>query len=383
MNDSIEDHSLFYGKSGIIMALINYYHTIDDSKPKAEIETHIINLVSDLVNDIETRPMDGSLMRGITGLAYSLRWAHNNGFAQYVEMEWFDEIDKVILSYCDDYLAMNELDLLRGASGIIIYLLKFDLYPEYILKYVSILSQNARWEINKCYWVLYSLNNATQQLEINDNIVNMGLAHGMPMLISILGSIYNVYGNVENCKELLLGACKYVIETRITDSLDQFGGVFYRKINKYSKARLGWCYGDSCVGFSIIKSGIICKDKNLFNIGLEICQKSTQKDFSTAALEDHGFCHGFFGAAYLYHKLYKITGKKDFCDISDYWLKIADENRLCQVHPLGYFCSEMIADENIQFATPALLVGLSGILLSMLSIYEEKTDFDDLFLLNI
>lgn len=377
------DFSLFSGKSGILITLINYQKSSKSKSSRKIIDIQINKCINSLLDDIENNSMDGSFIAGITGVAYALRFAYYNGFNDLIDIEWFDEIDNVIITYFNHFVSIKELDLLRGLTGIIVYFLKFNIHKDYVDKYVSLLKKTAVWENETCFWYFYSFNKEKVKMEYRKDMINLGMAHGVALIISSLASICKRNIQKKICTQLIIGSTNFLMSQLNSTSLNQFGSVFYKKTNKLGEARLGWCYGDLSTGFSILKAGIICNNKEIYDNGFNICLKTLKKDYYTSHLEEHGFCHGFYGTSYIYYKLFLLTKATKFLEKRDYWISIAEEQRSFNTHELGYFQNDVIGEKTEKHTTSGLLSGLSGILLCLLSFENNTTDFDNLFLLDV
>ena len=373
------DSSLFFGKAGILLALINYL----DIENSPQIHKKVNECIESIVSDIQNTPLNGSLMSGLTGIAYALRLSKEKGYCDEIDDSWFDEVDEIIKDYYDSYLRINDLDLLRGATGVIVYLLRFKIHYEWIEEYVILLKNTAIWKKDCCYWRFYSYNESSNSLEYRDDIINLGLAHGMPMILSILSLIYKENINKHDCKELIDGTYKFILRDSINNSIYQFKGILYlnQEQEQINSSRLGWCYGDLSVGYSFVKSALLIQDDDMYNKGLQICKITCNRDINTSYLEEHGFCHGFYGTAYIYHKLFKLSNEPIFNKQSEYWIAISDVTKDYTLNKLGYFQTDTVNNRVDRTITSHLLSGISGILLCKLALKSTNVDFDNIFLL--
>src|SRR5690606_27111162 len=129
---------------------------------------------------------------GLTGISFALQASMeltNEKEAIYSEV--IDELNMMICNSLEKYLNIKEYDLLRGATGILVYLMNYNFNITYIEKYIDSLYDNAIWvENDTCHWIFYSFNEQNKKLEYRDDIINLGLAHGMAGIISVLSELY-------------------------------------------------------------------------------------------------------------------------------------------------------------------------------------------------
>lgn len=381
---STSDHTLINGKSGILIALSYYYSYHLNKKIERTVNEGIQHCINDLLEDIESKPMDGSLAFGLSGISYSLNVAKELGQDKKINSEWFEALNEIIIASFENDLKMREYDLLRGASGIVNYLLKHNYNKDYFNEYINSLNKNAVWITNEsCYWIFYSYNEEKKILEYREDIINLGLAHGISSIISLLSELYSKGLNKVICYKLINGAINYLKTVESINSISLFSGIIYQGINKQNTSRLGWCYGDLSVGISILKAGILCKDASWVQYGNKICLNSTKRTFQDAGLEEHGICHGFLGAMHFYNRLYKETGDSAFLTKKEYWYNIGMSERIFNIDSLGFFQTELNSGNVDKFTTNGLLQGLSGVFLCLASYKKIEYPWDSIFLTNL
>lgn len=382
------DFSLFHGKSGILVSLVCYLKTEKnlDSKERSYIEMKVNECIEFIIEDVENYPMDGSLASGLTGIAYALQIAKSLGGYDVIENDWFKSFDDIIISSFENNLKVRDYDLLRGATGNLLYLLNF--CPDnrnYVEAYIRSLFKDAIWvNDDTCYWIFYSFNGVSKQLEYNSEVINIGLAHGIASIISLLSELYETGFEKEKCYKLISGAVNYLRSIEMTDSINHFDGIVYLKEKGISSRRLGWCYGDTSTGLAILKAGSHCCNEDWIDYGNQICLNSTKRTLESSFLEEHGLCHGYFGTMHIFNRLYKRTGKVEYLEMMKYWRDAGETIRDYSCDSTGFFQTELTEDNLVcKFSTPSLIQGLSGILLCLTSTEEIIYPWDKIFLLNI
>lgn len=379
---NLADSSLFYGKAGMILSLAHYHSYCTGNNVKNQIEKTIKQGIDSILDDIENTPLDGSLMVGITGISYALRTCYELGLAKDMDNDWFEPLDEIIHQSLEKYLQLKEYDLLRGATGIVVYLQDKSVNGTYIEKYINSLFDNAVWESkDKCKWIFYSYNEEAIKMEYRDDIINLGLAHGMASIVSVLSGLYKRGYLQEKCEIMIIGAINYLKSVQNPNSINQFCGIVYEKKAKQSSSKLGWCYGDISVGLAIVKAGVNCNKNHLIDYGNQICLKSSERNIENAGLEEHGICHGYLGTSHIYNRLFAATKQQKYLQSKNYWYNVAFEKRDFDIDLLGFFQTEVIEKKSIKKYTGlGVLQGLSGILLCLLSHEEIKYSWDSIFL---
>jgi lantibiotic modifying enzyme len=379
------DHSLTHGKSGILLSLCYYYQYECPPQLKEGLKIHLDKCIDELLVSISEEAMDGSLANGLTGIAYSLMACHRMGLTDLVDESWLDDLNPMIKTFLKNQLLKKKYDLLRGATGSVIYMLDYCLDKRYIKIYVDSLFDNAIWESdNSCYWIFYSFNEDKQILEYTENIVNLGLAHGMTGIISVLSKIHALGIEKEKTYLLIQGAINYVLKTESYTQISQFCGIVNTEGNeKQNSSRLGWCYGDLGVGLSILKAGLCCDNPGWKNKGNSICLKTLERTVDNAYLDEHGVCHGYFGTMHMYNRIYNITKNTKFLEARNYWFDLALEKRDFGLDDLGLFQIDHEPNGFLKkYTTPGLLLGLAGVYLCNASIEQINYPWDSIFLLD-
>ena len=297
----------------------------------------------------------------------------------------FEQLNMIMYNSLDYYLKIKDYDLLRGATGIVVYLINYNFNLTYIEKYIDSLYNDAVWiENNKCYWVFYSFNEKKKKLEYRDDIINLGLAHGIGGIISVLAELYKKGVKKEICSTLINGAINYLNTVENSDKKSQFCGIIYKGDEKQNSSRLGWCYGDSSLGLSILKAGVYSNNESWIDYGNKICLKSTERTIENSDLDEHGICHGYFGTMHIYNRLYEITKNINYLNRKEYWYNIGMNNRNFKIDDFGFYQADLEQDGSLhKYTTTGLLQGLSGIYLCLASYNKIYYPWDRIFLLNI
>lgn len=385
-NIDLADHTLLHGKPGILLALSYYFCYESDLKEKLIIKEKIEYCIDKLFDHIENDTMDGSLAFGVTGISFALQISLDLlNQKEENDIELFDQLNLMICNSMEKSINIKDYDLLRGATGHVLYLMNYSSNYIYIEKYIDSLYNDAVWiENNMCYWIFYSFNNSKEKLEYRDDIINLGLAHGIAGIISVLSDLYKKDFKQEKCSILINGAINYLKSVEIFDQKSQFCGIVYKNEKQQNSSRLGWCYGDSSLGLAILKAGIYLENENWIDYGNKICLKSSERTIENSDLDEHGICHGYLGTMHIYNRLFMTTKNAIYLNRKEYWYNAGMNNRDFKIDNLGFYQADLESDGSLnKYTTSGLLQGLSGIYLCIASYKEIKYPWDKIFLLNI
>ena len=89
----------------------------------------------------------------------------------------------------------------------------------------------------------------------------------------------------------------------------------------YSKSRLGWCYGDLSIAYTLYQAGVTFQDSRTVESAITILLQSTKRrSVEDTYIRDAGICHGSSGVAHIYNRLWHKTKNIIFKDACDYWI---------------------------------------------------------------
>ncbi|MDR6761953.1 lantibiotic modifying enzyme [Flavobacterium sp. 2755] len=378
------DHTITHGKPGILIALSYYSCFHLNPAYKKKVDNAIQKCINGILNDIETKHLDSSLAFGLGGITYALQTAYQLNQKDKIDPDWFDDLNTLLAESTARFLEIFDFDFFRGASGLITYILKFYPEKELLSKFVTTLYEKAVWDGDGCYWIFYSFDPVNKTFTYREELVNLGLAHGISGIISVLSELYKKGIAQNECYKMIEGAINYLRKIQSNEHLSQFPPIFNLNSTSQEESRLGWCYGDSALGLCILKAAKYCKNESWYTFGEEICRKSAERKINESLLEEHGICHGYFGTMHIYNKLFENTGKSVYKEAKEYWFDTGIAERDFNLNSLGFYQTDYNAEYKPEKrVTYGLLQGLSGILLCLLSYNGTQYPWDDLLLMSI
>ncbi len=256
-------------------------------------------------------------------------------FDHLVEEDFIELNTDELLSDLDEYLygimiadiKAGNYDFLHGAIGYGFYFLKRfkntksdtlkERYITYLLALVSELEELSEKDKNGLKWPLV-LHKKTEEPEYN-----FSLSHGIPSIINFLSRLHE-YQEFRDAVEMLLkGGVTYLVsfENRDKEAFSLFPNSVI-DTHRGIDSRLAWCYGDLGVGLTLRRAAKTLKDDQLHETAIRILKHAThRKTIEQSLVKDAGLCHGSYGNAQIFGRLYQETNDNIFKEAATYWIK--------------------------------------------------------------
>nr|WP_314494779.1 lanthionine synthetase LanC family protein [uncultured Chryseobacterium sp.] len=340
-----------------------------------------IEKIEELI-DMASEASYSSFATGSLAIIYFMRLLHNANIIADEDIEGIEEDSiEFFLELLSAAADRKEYDLFTGLIGLGIYFLeikKFDAAAK-IVSYID----HLKYERNQSFfWI--------DHIVKEDNVIDLGLAHGQPSIISFLAECYHKGCEKETCAKLIRGSVNFLKELYEENKDSQF--IFPSKLNiatgeKQLSERLAWCYGDLGVAISIWKAYTVLQDEDLkamcLAIILNLSKIKADKSgvFYSQKNEciDTGICHGTSGISHIFNKFYRIFQNPELKEAHDYWMFLT----LQQLDKGAKFPYDLKNDEWVEHT--GLLEGISGVGMVLLDYqYPDRArDWDKIYLMNI
>jgi lantibiotic modifying enzyme len=157
-----------------------------------------------------------------------------------------------------------------------------------------------------------------------DGFYNLGLAHGVPGLIAMLGGACEAGLAGDQGRHLLEGAVTWLLANRRPDD---GGSAFTYYLAPMERAddgpssRSGWCYGDPGVAAALLGAARSVGDAGWEREAIAIAAKDCARSFAATGVVDAELCHGTAGLGHLYNRLYQATGEETFARAARGWFE--------------------------------------------------------------
>jgi len=326
---------------------------------------------------------------GVAGVAWVVQ--------HFMQKGWLEKEEETLLQfdeYLEDiglhYFQKGYYDYLHGGVGVALYWLERDTGANYLKQVVHLLHQHAVEDQNGIYWLNVDLGLMYRE-QIVQKQINFSLSHGISSIIYLLTKIHAKGIETALCEKMILGAIRFIKNNPCDpkEACSFPSGLNVDEDGIYSMghpSRLAWCYGDLGMSVILLQAGMHLDKPDVVDFAKEIALKTVERNtLENSDVKDAGMCHGIFGIALIYKKLFDYTNDNVFMEAYTHWgdlgkKYIQEENNL----------------ETYTFPNPlekdsppdSLLTGTTGIAFCVFELLNapSKTDnmphWDQIFLLS-
>lgn len=326
------------------------------------------------INKVNTLKQPVTFCSGISGLGWTLDYLALEGFIDNDIDQLVTPLDSLIQRSLSIDLKRGNYDFLHGAIGHALYFLnryrntKSDKlksqYRENLLEFICQMQAiSEKIESNKRRWPQKKMNGWPGR------IIDLGLSHGMASIISILSHLYEFSEFKPHVDYLLLESIECLISYQkiennssiypVTASLDQ---------EEKRPCRLSWCYGDLGIGIALWNASKILASESLKNNALNVLTFCAHRKSETGVM-DASICHGSFGMAHIFNKLFQETDDLVFKDASTYWALDGLAKGSFKDGYAGF--KQWNTSTHSWYRTTSLLEGISGIGLVIMNLLDQ------------
>jgi len=156
---------------------------------------------------------------------------------------------------------------------------------------------------------------------------NLGVAHGVPGVIGILGEMVAAglqaggAAGEGTARELLAGAVKWLLEQRLAAGSASCFAYSVAPGVEPVPARLAWCYGDPGISLALLSAARAAGEPEWERQAVAVARAAAARDPDAGGVVDGGLCHGAAGLAHLYNRLFQATGDPFFRAAALAWIE--------------------------------------------------------------
>jgi lantibiotic biosynthesis protein len=295
-----------------------------------------------------------------------------------------EEIDAALLHYLDHSPWTADYDLIRGLAGFGVYALERLPRPSAVAcltKIVDRLAETAEHGPQGTTWhTAPELLPDWQRAIFPGGYYNLGVAHGVPAVVAMLGATAAAAGRMgaagdpaaadlaERARSLGEGASRWLLAQQLPPGKPFRFGTTFSPETPPERSRLAWCYGDPGVAAALLVTARARGDAALERQAIELALEAGNRPAELSGVRDAGLCHGSAGLAHLFNRLYQATGEPRLAAISRHWFEHALDFRQPGRGLAGYLAFQFEDDAVTEKwrADPGLLEGVAGIGLALL-----------------
>jgi hypothetical protein len=316
-----------------------------------------------------------SLYGGLAGLGWVL--THLQG--RLPDLDGEDdtaEMDEVLLNHLNQSPWTDDYDLIKGLVGFGVYALErlaagaAAARPAAVACLERVIDRLAETAERRAEGTTWWTDPAWLIPETREKYprgyYNLGLAHGVPGVIALLGRALAAGVAEETARPLIDDAVRWLLAQQIDD--DAGFPAWVAAETSATPARLAWCYGDAGVAVALLGTARSVSEPNWEREALAIAQRAAERPPDQAGVVDAGLCHGAAGLGHLFNRIFQATDDPRFAAAGRFWFERALAMRQKDCGIAGYSAWGLGKDGNMTWVDdPGLLTGAAGIALALLA----------------
>lgn len=366
------NHGLLGGLSGQLLFLYKCH----ELNPSFVSEESIAYGIEKIQSSLQHQSVEMST--GIVGQAWLLEYLNQSQGNNY-QSDLLEDVDAFLVERLKkrDFQWANELEYVSGISGFAPYISRRSRHTNQQILQESILDI-----FEKCAEILPGKKltwsqpeNSTYRFGKGGKEYNLGLAHGVPSIISAVLSTTNSSSLSSRAEQLIIGACNWLLECRLNNNNHSCYPIVKGNSNP---SRLGWCYGDLSLALLFARVGVLYKKTDFIDEAIKLGLHASTRNSESARIFDAGICHGYFGLSTMFQALDKLIPNENFKQAQIKWMEYGLERYKKEGVPSFYAYD---ADNDKHFEEFGLLMGYSGVGLSIISFLTDDIDWFDSLLM--
>ncbi len=367
-----ENNGILAGSSGYALFMYYYSRFTDDEK-YVEYGENALSSAVDMINRCTFNP---TYCSGMAGLGWTCTHLVKHNFIDVDQISFLNDIDNYLVSFMDVCFEKKNCDFLHGGLGIGYYLINRQqkIGIDMMLNYLDV---SAIYDSNDSVkWLSYYSPDSSKLG------VNLSLSHGISGIIACLLRLIKMNTDYERINLVVEYAMRFVFsQQNSVEGLSRFPTYSQDNTAKTLWSRLGWCYGDLGIAYTLFRGAKEIGNGLWMRDALDILQyNATRKDLKKNAVFDAGVCHGASGIAHLFLRLYLETNNMLFFETAEYWYDKTLDFAKYNSGPAKY---KRWIEREILVDDFSLLEGIIGIGLCIMSkLKPQLIDWDECILLS-
>ncbi|MCI0461481.1 MAG: lanthionine synthetase C family protein, partial [Gemmataceae bacterium] len=350
--------SLAGGSAGL--AILSAYLAQADFGPDEE-STARRHLAQSLAAVAEV-PVPASLYGGLAGVAWAAAHLEEQLAADDTE-DVLTEIDETLAEHLECSPWTENYDLISGLVGFGVYALERLPRPAAVAcleRVVEHLADTAQWQgPGVTWWTNPAWCPADTRYP--NGCYNLGLAHGVPGVIALLGQACAAGIATARARPLLDGAVRWLLSQQKTEK----GRIGFPALvvpgRAQKLARAAWCYGEPGIAAALLGAARAVGEPAWERLAVVIARRAAELPPEQAGVVDAGLCHGAAGLGHLFNRMYQATGDPRLGEAAQYWFRRTLELRHPDRGIAGYAAWRVgvggVPDWQITESSGALLAG--------------------------
>lgn len=319
------DPGLLTGYCGSALFYAYYYRLTGKKKYLQTLN----GIIEKALKALEEEELIYSHCSGISGMLWCIQHLMKNGFIEQNEAEnIFEEADEALFDYMKRQLSDYYYDFLHEGLGVALYFL--DRLPNPVIQ--QYLEQAAIQIEETCIANDFGISwkdtfSEKSRTLYHSPIYNLGLAHGVPSILSVLSMLYEKGVAVKRTLPLVQKGVQWLLANKNTPSEDCIS-LYPTYVNDSNEAletkqsRLGWCYGDLGIAIALLNIGNRLQNDTYKQEAFTIFEHSAKnRNKANGGIGDASLCHGSMGVSHIFRRAYMAAGDNVFLEGAENWLE--------------------------------------------------------------
>jgi hypothetical protein len=357
---------------------------LDQAWPGEGYDDTALQFLGHATNAVGTRRMRAALYGGFTGVAWTV--THLQPLLLGPEApDPVASIDDALLDYLSLAPWTRDYDLIDGLVGYGVYGLERlprESGRAIVERAIDRLAETAQSAPEGATWrTAPGLLPEWQRERCPDGYYNLGLAHGVPGVIALIGAACAAGIRAEGgplaatgapgdgAPRLLEDAVDWLLAQRLAPGEGACFASWAGPGLPRHPSRLAWCYGDLGVAIALLVAARGVGNAAWEQEAVRIAHSAAERSWEAAGAQDAGLCHGAAGNAHLFNRLYQSTGDPRLGEAARAWFARALEMRRPD-RGIGGFQAYMSSGANQDPRwedDPGFLTGAAGVALALLA----------------
>jgi lantibiotic modifying enzyme len=361
------DPSLSGGSAGLAV----FYAYLSRTRGGRRYEQPALRFLREAGDAVESVTMSPWLYSGFSGIAWAM--AHVEAMlASPAERHSTEAVDEALEDFVRRPGWKADYDLVSGLVGLGVYALERLPAPgavSCLQRIVDRLEDLAERKDGGTTWrTAPGLLPPHQRKEAPRGYYNVGLAHGVPGVIAILGAACAAGVRRRTARRLLGGAVRWLLRQRTEHGGATSFPAWVVPGVPSAACRSAWCYGSPGVAAALFWAARNVGEKSWEREALRIARGVADRGPDHAGVSDAGLCHGAAGLGHIFNRLYQATGDEKLKGAARFWFERTLEMRQPGAGVGGFSALVGREDGSTYWDDlPALLTGASGIALALLA----------------
>jgi lantibiotic biosynthesis protein len=346
-----------------------FFSYLDQVRPGAGYDDTAMELLERATEATGEMQAPPGLYSGFSGVAWTLEHLRGRLFEDDQQEDPGEEVASALIDHLGLTPWRGHYDLISGLVGFGVYALERLPRPggrECLERVVARLREISERLPDGVSWRTGTELMIDTELEMfPEGNYNLGVAHGVPGVISLLAQSAAAGGGG---RDLLDGAVAWLLAQQLPPGGDSAFPYNVSPTAQPRPSRLAWCYGDLGIAASLLAAARTLGEEGWERDAVEIARNAALRPPEGGGVVDAGLCHGAAGVGHLFNRIHQATGEPACRDAALYWFDRALGMREPGEGLGGYRMWIVGGQEELSWQSdPGFLTGSAGVGLALLA----------------